>query len=35
MVSMPKLPAGDYAILAVVDYGGGELAAMQLDHTVP
>ncbi|GLC27060.1 fimbrial biogenesis chaperone [Roseisolibacter agri] len=35
LVAMPKLPAGDYLVLSMVDYGGDEIAAMQLEHTVP
>lgn len=34
-VRLPDCPAGRYTILAIVDYGGAELAAAQLEHEVP
>jgi P pilus assembly chaperone PapD len=34
-VPMPACPAGRYTILAIVDYGGAELAAAQLEHEIP
>ena len=34
-VRLPACPAGRYTILAIVDYGGAELAAAQLEHEVP
>lgn len=34
-VRLPPCPTGRYTILAIVDYGGTELAAAQLDHLVP
>jgi P pilus assembly chaperone PapD len=30
--SLPALPEGQYAVLAIVDYGGDELTAMQMDY---
>ena len=32
---IPGLPAGRYLLLAIVDYGGAELAAGQTEHFVP
>lgn len=32
-VEVPKLPPGDYVAIAIVDFGGDDLAAMQLDYT--
>lgn len=34
-VKLPALPQGRYLLLAIVDYGGAELAAAQLEHDVP
>jgi P pilus assembly chaperone PapD len=34
-VRLPACPPGRYTILAIVDYGGAELAAAQLEHDVP
>jgi P pilus assembly chaperone PapD len=34
IVPMPKLPAGEYVAISMVDYGGDEIAAMQIEHTV-
>ena len=33
-VALPKLTDGDYVGLAMVDFGGSEIAAMQLEHSV-
>lgn len=32
--ALPALPVGRYVVLAVVDYGGSEIAAAQLEHEV-
>jgi hypothetical protein len=32
--TLPPLAAGRYVVLAVVDYGGNEIAAAQLEHEV-
>lgn len=34
-VPFPVLPAGRYVILAILDYGGDELAAGQIEYVVP
>lgn len=34
-IPMPKLPAGRYVVLAVVDYGGDDLVAAQLSYEAP
>ncbi len=34
-VRMPSLPAGDYVAIMLLDYGGNEIAAGQLDFRVP
>lgn len=34
-VPFPALPAGRYVILAILDYGGDELAAGQIEYVVP
>lgn len=34
MILMPKLGAGEYAAIAMVDFGGDDIAAMQMDHVV-
>lgn len=34
-VALPAFPPGRYVLLAIVDYGGTELAAAQLEHEVP
>lgn len=34
-VALPRLAPGRYVALALVDYGGEEIAAMQLEHRVP
>lgn len=33
--ALPALPAGDYVAIAMVDFGGRDIAAMQLEITVP
>ncbi len=33
-VAMPDLPPGEYVVLSMVDFGGAELAAMQIEHVV-
>jgi hypothetical protein len=30
---LPTLPPGRYLLLALLDYGGEELAAAQIEHT--
>ena len=34
-VALPRLPAGRYVILAILDYGGDQLAAAQIEYEVP
>jgi len=34
-VAVPMLPAGRYVVLAILDYGGAELAAAQIEYEVP
>jgi P pilus assembly chaperone PapD len=34
-LQLPKLPTGRYIVLAVLDYGGDQLAAAQTDYEVP
>lgn len=34
MVAMPKLGVGEYAAIAMIDFGGDDIAAMQMDHVV-
>lgn len=34
IVQVPKLPPGEYIALAIVDHGGAELSAMQLEYRV-
>ncbi len=34
MIPMPKLGVGEYAAIAMVDFGGEDIAAMQMDHVV-
>jgi hypothetical protein len=31
-VKLPELSAGDYVLLATVDYGGSDIAAALLEH---
>jgi P pilus assembly chaperone PapD len=33
-VAVPRLPPGRYVALALIDYGGDDIAAMQLEHRV-
>ena len=34
IVPMPKLGVGEYAAIAMVDFGGDDIAAMQMEHVV-
>ncbi len=33
-VAIPTLPVGEYVVLSMVDYGGGDIAAMQIEYVV-
>ena len=34
MIAVPKLGVGEYIAIAMVDFGGDDIAAMQVEHTV-
>ena len=33
-IAVPKLGVGEYIAIAMVDFGGDDIAAMQVEHTV-